>query len=92
MDNKKPTPIFQQRAIKKCPVCGEPSYSRDGIHPQCAIQQADEPRRVKLAAIKKKKDEQKKPAAKPWSKTCPKCHTEVHVRQLSCGCGHCFSG
>ena len=27
-----------------CPVCKTPAYSLGGIHPQCAIQQADEPR------------------------------------------------
>jgi hypothetical protein len=28
----------------RCPVCHETVYSRAGIHPQCAIRQADPPR------------------------------------------------
>jgi hypothetical protein len=28
----------------RCPVCHEPVYSRAGIHPQCAVRQADPPR------------------------------------------------
>jgi hypothetical protein len=28
----------------RCPVCHEPAYSRGGIHPQCAVRQADPPR------------------------------------------------
>jgi len=28
----------------RCPVCREPVYSRAGIHPQCAVRQADPPR------------------------------------------------
>jgi hypothetical protein len=24
-----------------CPVCGKPSYSRGGVHPQCSMRQAD---------------------------------------------------
>jgi hypothetical protein len=28
----------------RCPVCQQAVYSRAGIHPQCAIRQADPPR------------------------------------------------
>lgn len=28
----------------RCPVCQAPVYSRAGIHPQCAVRQADPPR------------------------------------------------
>jgi hypothetical protein len=38
---------------KQCPVCGKTSYSAVGIHPQCAVQQADAPRRKLLAAEKR---------------------------------------
>jgi hypothetical protein len=24
-----------------CPVCGKPSYSREGVHPQCSMRNAD---------------------------------------------------
>jgi hypothetical protein len=36
-----------------CAVCGKRSYSLNGIHPQCAVKQADEPRQLKLAAEKR---------------------------------------
>lgn len=41
------------RPGKKCPVCDKNSYSKDGIHPQCAESRSDEPRRLELAAEKK---------------------------------------
>ena len=53
MSEKKPTPIVVERDNKKCPICGKSSYSRDGIHPQCAMAQADGPRKLQLAAQKK---------------------------------------
>jgi hypothetical protein len=28
----------------RCPVCHEAVYSRAGIHPQCAVRQADPPK------------------------------------------------
>jgi hypothetical protein len=28
----------------RCPVCHETVYSRAGIHPQCAVRQADPPK------------------------------------------------
>lgn len=28
----------------RCPVCQQAVYSRAGIHPQCAVRQADPPR------------------------------------------------
>ena len=55
MSEKKPTSLFPQRTVRKCPVCQETTYSSSGIHPQCAVKQADEPRRQKLAAEKKTK-------------------------------------
>lgn len=41
IDMKKPNPLNPEPPQKICPVCGEPSYSRAGIHPQCAAVQAD---------------------------------------------------
>jgi hypothetical protein len=40
----KPEPLFAVRPTKICPMCGRPSYSREGIHPQCAVAQADSTR------------------------------------------------
>ncbi len=35
----------------RCPVCQQPVYSRAGIHPQCAVRQAELPRQ-KVKATK----------------------------------------
>ncbi len=53
MSEKKPEPMFVPTKIRICPVCGKQSYSREGIHPQCASVQADAARKVQLAAKKK---------------------------------------
>ena len=37
-----PPPPISTRV--RCPVCREAVYSRAGIHPQCAVRQADPPR------------------------------------------------
>jgi hypothetical protein len=44
-------------------VCGKRSYSLHGIHPQCAVQQADAPRQKKLAEEKRKLARQREAAA-----------------------------
>ena len=59
MSEKKPTPILAERNDKICPVCGKASYSQNGVHPQCAMFQADAPRRTRLAAEKKAKAQEK---------------------------------
>lgn len=54
-DNKKPVPPLVQdgKPRRLCPVCGKMSYSRGGVHPQCAHKQADAPRLESLKAAKK---------------------------------------
>jgi hypothetical protein len=79
-------PTFEIRRPPACPVCGKPSYSLGGVHPQCEVARAD----------KVRKDSQ--PAAKPkpaavvgqWKKTCPKCQRQLPARRYSCECGHQF--
>lgn len=88
MSNKRPTPIIAERGKKICPVCGTPSYSASGVHPQCAVRQADETRQKQRKA--KKKPTTKKPKQSLWRKKCPKCGTEVHVRKRVCPCGQDF--
>ena len=66
MNHKKPTPILGEHNAKICPVCGKRSYSAGGIHPQCAVQQADAPREQQLKAKAKKKPVAKKPPQKKW--------------------------
>jgi hypothetical protein len=73
-----------------CPVCGTPSYSLGGVHPQCAIQQADEPRMIRLRAAKSAAPKTKKPAQQAWQRRCPACGLESHVARKVCKCGHKF--
>jgi ribosomal protein S27AE len=94
MRHKRSSPILDEHNKKICPVCGKASYSAAGIHPQCAVQQADAPREQRLKA-KKKTEAKKKPLAKKlpqtWSqKKCPKCGVAVHVRKKTCDCGFDF--
>lgn len=89
MSEKKPGPILSPREIKTCPVCKKPSYSREGIHPQCATIQADAARIEEMASTKKRDAADASPSS--WNKKeCPKCHVIVHVRQKCCECGHAF--
>jgi uncharacterized protein (UPF0212 family) len=94
MSEKKPTPIVVEPDSKKCPICGKPSYSRGGIHPQCAVTQADSPRKIQLAAQKKalavtkaETDQSKLDAA---DKDCPECNMRVPAARETCHCGHEF--
>ncbi len=94
MNHKKPTPILANRSRKICPVCEKPSYSASGIHPQCAVHQADAARKEQLKA-KKELEATKKSVAKEqpraWSKKkCPKCNVVLHVRKKTCDCGFEF--
>ncbi|MCH8830416.1 MAG: hypothetical protein IID45_12645 [Planctomycetes bacterium] len=84
--------MIPRRTHERCPVCGEISYSLAGVHPQCAVRQADAKR---LKRIKRDKPEGKKakPATgvKPWQRICPKCKALQHVRKKVCVCGHTFA-
>jgi hypothetical protein len=78
-----------------CAVCGTVSYSPGGIHPQCAEELADAPRVERLKA-EKKAEKPRGQGAKPnalnsWHKRCPKCRMHLHIRKLTCDCGHQFS-
>ncbi len=75
-----------------CPVCGKPAYSLGGVHPQCAIQQADEPRLVRLRAARAAEVPmaKKKPVRQTWQKRCPECNSQSHISLKVCKCGHQF--
>jgi predicted RNA-binding Zn-ribbon protein involved in translation (DUF1610 family) len=89
MSEKKPTPWISQQTGKVCPVCGTRTYSQGGIHPQCAVSQADAARAAKLKAERKIEASTAKPST--WTKKkCPKCGSEPHVRRKVCDCGHVF--
>jgi hypothetical protein len=78
-NNRKPEPLLvQPKPAKTCPVCGQKSYSPTGIHPQCAMQQADAPRQRQLADAKRREREQAehaKAAAPPAPKKVHTLHT-----------------
>jgi hypothetical protein len=38
------SPVVASPQRERCPVCRQPVYSRAGIHPQCAVRQAEPPR------------------------------------------------
>jgi hypothetical protein len=44
MSSEKSVIIVPQAPKNLCPICGKAAYSLGGIHPQCAMQQADKPR------------------------------------------------
>lgn len=79
-------PTFVAQKPPACPVCGKPSYSLGGVHPQCAVTRADKVRKASQPPPKPK------PAAAngQWKKTCPRCHRQVAARRYSCECGHTF--
>ncbi len=89
LSNKKPQPLTPPRIYNRCPVCGEISYSRDGVHPQCSVKRAD---RARIELIKRDTTivKAKKPSRgiASWQRICPKCHALQHVRKKVCDCGH----
>jgi hypothetical protein len=96
MDDKKPSPLAvrENKPGRVCSVCGTATYSRGGIHPQCAQAQAEVLRVAQFKAMKKVENPQKKSADRstlsPWQKLCPKCQAVLHTRKVTCGCGHRF--
>jgi hypothetical protein len=49
---RKPIPLYNHGSRKRCPVCGEISYSNGVTHPQCCVRRDDAERlkRLKLVA------------------------------------------
>ena len=97
MAEHKPQPLYHLRNQKHCPICGEVSYSAAGIHPQCAMAQADaqaDAQRIQEAkpALKSPKKKARDSDRKPWQKKCPKCQALMHVRKKLCDCGYAFPG
>lgn len=52
MSIRKPIPLYEVKQVRRCPVCGEASFSRAGIHPQCAQRRADAERMKHAGPIK----------------------------------------
>ena len=57
MSEKKPEPLVAPVAGRVCPVCHKRSYSLQGVHPQCAVRQADAPRQAALAKARREERE-----------------------------------
>jgi hypothetical protein len=87
--SSKPKPLCDRAAPRVCPVCRQTSYSASGIHPQCAMRQADAERMEKLKDAAPATPTVRKPA--PWQRICPSCRAVTHVRTKSCACGHVFA-
>lgn len=85
-----PVAIIPQFVRNICPICGKATYSRGGIHPQCAMQKADEPRMIRLRAARRAEVKLEKPRQRSWNKKCPKCAAQIHVRREGCDCGFKF--
>lgn len=85
--NRKPEPLFSSVPRAVCPVCHKTSYSRSGIHPQCAMVAADQ---VQAARVQARNMSLPKPARalRRYEKQCPKCKAIQHVRRRTCECGH----
>jgi hypothetical protein len=66
MSEKKPLPMMATAPRRACPICRKTSYSASGIHPQCALLQADGPRNERI------RNERKAAAAKKASTTSKK--------------------
>ncbi len=92
MSKAKPKLTYAFPARKLCPVCGMPSYSQGGVHPQCSEAAADAKRvkQSKAARQKAAKTAPPSPTLKAWHKLCPKCGMQVHLRKTVCTCGHVF--
>jgi hypothetical protein len=84
----KPEPLIPVLTRPQCPVCGQVSYSRAGIHPQCAMLKADETRVTKIAARKAAAAKAPAPVLRRFERVCPKCQAVQHVRRRTCECGH----
>ena len=87
----KPEPIIAPAIREACPICGKPSYSRDGIHPQCAVSRSDAKRTEQIKAKRKLEPKAVKPPRHALSKKCPMCGAIVHIRIKSCQCGNEFA-
>lgn len=86
----RPRPLLEEFSTgrPRCPVCGSPSYSADGIHPQCAALQWD---RQRMALVKEAPplpaQKPKRLVVKPWHRLCPRCGIQSHFRKPQCSCG-----
>src|SRR6478752_2405084 len=74
-----------------CPICSKPTYSRGGIHPQCAMEQADEPRVTLLRNARRADVKRVRPIPQVHKKRCPECDSYSDAQREVCWCGFRFS-
>lgn len=87
MTTSKPEPLFVQAPRPRCPVCGEVTYSRAGIHPQCAQERSDAEQKERLKEAADNAEDEVDDL-KAWHRRCPSCNAQVHIRRDACECGH----
>jgi hypothetical protein len=79
---------------RSCPVCKKATYSREGIHPQCAERERDRARMKQLRDNQRAAKEAHKRAnpipLKPFHRHCPSCSADVPPRVAECSCGYRF--
>jgi hypothetical protein len=90
-DKKKPAPLHQIPRPQICSICGKNSYSRAGVHPQCAAHAADRARMDKVKSMRSPALPSAPAAPTRYQKRCPRCSKLQHVRRKTCECGHVFS-
>lgn len=88
MSEHKPIPFRPPTKSRACPVCGKASYSASGMHPQCAVAQADALTKADRKAAEAAHDKERRTA---FSKPCPKCKRAMPARRYTCDCGHSFT-
>jgi hypothetical protein len=89
------TPLsVNDRSPRRCPVCKKATYSREGIHPQCAERERDRARMKLLRDYQRMAREAHKRAnpipLKPFHRRCPDCSADVPPRLAECSCGYRF--
>jgi hypothetical protein len=88
--SKKPVPLYQGVTRLPCPICGHPSYSREGIHPQCAMAVADKAHIDRINSHPIITAISVETPLERHQKRCPECRAVLHVRRSRCHCGHLF--
>lgn len=85
VDSSKPAPLEVTPPRAVCPVCGKPSYSRGGIHPQCTMTREFAQLRAAEKAANPSPTESP-PSA--WGKVCVRCGRKLRTRRMTCDCGY----
>ena len=85
--HRKPRPLYLAPERKRCPVCGEISYSSVGIHPQCAVEQCDAERMKRITVQRVPIAETESARSTLVQSACPKCGKQQAAAGITCECG-----